>query len=92
MTTSRLLPVQSPSVWHGSELADPTQWTTVPNETQRRALADAARAAARNGWTATTLRRERFPLPELAQLLSEWTTALTRGRAFVLIRRFPTTC
>jgi hypothetical protein len=60
----------------------------VPSE--RDEIVAAARAGARSGLTAATVRRGGdFLLPGLAAKLDGWVRELSAGRAFVLIRGFP---
>lgn len=81
-------PQQSPAVWRSGDLrAD--EWSVTLTDQQRAALVDAARVAAANGVTAATVDRESFPLPSFTDDLARWNDALSAGRGFVLLRRFP---
>lgn len=81
-------PQQSPAVWRSGELR-PDEWTVTLTDAQRAAIVQATRAAAAAGVTAASVDRESFPLPSLAPDLAAWSDALSSGRGFVLLRRFP---
>jgi hypothetical protein len=81
--------VSSPSVWRPADVADASEWMVTLSAAERDEIIAAARAAARSGPTAATVRREDFPLPGLAAKLADWVRELSAGRAFVLIRDFP---
>jgi hypothetical protein len=70
-------------------MGNPAQWTIELTEEQRDELATQASAAARAGYTITTLARAHLPLASLRPAIDAAVTALRDGRGFVLIRGFP---
>ena len=83
-------PISSPAVWQTADLADHGQWTIELSDEQRYELVTAARDARTAGRTISDLTRADAPLPSLRTTLDEVVDALSRGRGFVLLRRFPT--
>ena len=82
-------PVQGPSVWLATDMADPRTWTIELTAEQRREIVTQATAAARNGRTVTSLTREDMPLASLQAVVDAAVLALSHGRGFVLLRGFP---
>jgi hypothetical protein len=55
--------VSSPALWRPADVADPSEWTITLPAAERGEIVATARAAARSGVTAATVRREDFLLP-----------------------------
>ena len=83
-------PITSPAVWQTADVADRGEWTIELSEEQRHELVSAARDARTGGRTVATLTRADAALPSLRTTLDEVVDALSRGRGFVLLSRFPT--
>ena len=88
-TRSDRSPIAAPSVWHASDVADPSAWTIELTDDQRHELAAVARAAHADGRTIATLAGAGAELPSLAGVVDQVVHDLANGRGFVLIRRFP---
>jgi len=82
------VPYDSPAVWRSGDLAR-SEWSVELSGEQRAVIAAAARAAARRGLRPDRLTREQFPLSELQDAIDGWSSMLSDGRGFVLLRRFP---
>ena len=82
------VPCDSPAVWRSGDLAR-SEWSVELSGEQRAVIAAAARAAARRGLRPDRLTREQFPLSELQDAIAGWSSMLSDGRGFVLLRRFP---
>jgi Taurine catabolism dioxygenase TauD, TfdA family len=81
--------VASEAVWTAADVADPTSWSLRLSDEQSRELVSAARELDDGDRTPDSLVRADFDLPSLRSEIMEWTTALTVGRGFFLIRGFP---
>lgn len=82
-------PQTGPAVWRTADVLSDRSWEFTLSDAQRREIVDAARAAAENGISATTMRREHFPLTSMAQYLRAWNDELATGRGFLLLHGFP---
>lgn len=78
-----------PAVWRAAEVAADTSWRVDLDDLQRRAIADAARDAARRGVTTDTMTADRFALDTMTDAIASWSRMLERGRGFLLLRGFP---
>lgn len=83
-------PISSPAVWQTADLAEHREWTIELTDEQRHELVSAARDARAAGRTVATLTRADASLPSMRTTLDEVVDALSRGRGFVLLKRFPT--
>jgi hypothetical protein len=88
-TASHHSPIDSPAVWHASDLADRDAWTIELTDAQRHEIAAAARAAVAKGRTTATLTIGDAEMPALADTLARVVDVLAGGRGFVLLRHFP---
>ena len=79
---------ESPAVWRSGDLAR-SEWSIELSGEQRAVIATAARTAAREGLRPDCLTRDQFPLLELQDAIAGWSSMLSDGRGFVLLRRFP---
>ncbi len=70
-------------------MADPARWTWQLSSSEREAIVAAARRAAANGLTTSTLERSDFDLPELRRGSATCVEGLVEGRGFILVRGFP---
>ena len=86
---SSRLPVTGPSVWRAADMADPSAWTIVLDDEQRREIVAEATAAARNGHTIATLTCDDFALASMRPVIEDAVSSLSTGRGFVLLRGFP---
>ena len=77
------------SHWKNSDVATDRTWEYVLSSDQCDELVKAARSAARNGLTITSITAHNFPLPLLAPLVTQWSLDLSTGRGFALIHGFP---
>jgi len=82
-------PIESPSAWRSSDLADAGEWTHALTPAERSEIRGAVAHAKSAGKTRATLAREDFPLPVLGARIDEWSATLHRGRGFMLVRGFP---
>jgi hypothetical protein len=85
----RRQPVESPAVWHSTDVADAAQWTISLTDEERDEIAAATEGALRGGLRIDTLTRDAFPLPSLVAEIEQWAHELDQGRGFVLVRQFP---
>jgi hypothetical protein len=88
-STHQRAPIDSPAVWHATDLAGSGSWTIELTDEQRDEIAAIARAAAANGRSIATITSEDAPLPTMRDTLGEIVGILAEGHGFVLLRRFP---
>ncbi|MGO8870162.1 MAG: TauD/TfdA family dioxygenase [Acidimicrobiales bacterium] len=81
--------VDAPSVWRAGDGARSEGWTVRLGDGQRREIIDAARQAAADGHTVSTLQSEGLALPSFSLDVTSWSHALNDGRGFLLLRGFP---
>jgi hypothetical protein len=81
--------IDSPAVWHASDLTDTSSWTIELTDEQREEIASVARAAAASGRSIATMTSEDSPLPTMRDILGDVVRILSGGHGFVLLRRFP---
>lgn len=82
-------PQRGAAVWVNRDVVDNRSWEVTLTADQRDELRTAARRASAQGHTLSTLTRESFPLPQLADAIHQWTEELATGRGFVLLHGFP---
>lgn len=82
-------PQHGAAVWRAADVAADRSWEVRLTEHARRAIVEAAGAAAAAGASCPLLTREGFPLPALADDLARWSSMLHSGRGFLLLRGFP---
>lgn len=80
---------RGPSVWHGVELGDQSQWTYVLAPQQVSELTAAVKKAQARGPDIGTIDAKNFPLPSWKDLITEVREELKDGRGFVLMRGVP---
>jgi hypothetical protein len=90
MTVSARALFESPLLWRGAEMADPTAWTVCLTEAERDEVIATAERAERDGLTPSTLTKDTFALPGLATTFRRCADDLHTGPGFVLLRGFPT--
>jgi hypothetical protein len=88
-TEQHRTPLDASAVWVAADVADPTTWTIELTDAQRDDIAAAARAAHAGGRTIETVTIDDVRLPTMTEVLDRIVEDLSRGRGFVLIRRFP---
>ena len=89
MSPPRRMSVRSARAWRATDVADPRPWTFSLTADQRNGIVTAAVRADDNGMTPATVQRDTFDLPTLRSNVDSWIEALSAGRGFVLIKRFP---
>jgi hypothetical protein len=89
MTTPIREPITSPAAWHGPELTDAERWSYRLRPHEVAELLAALEAAKERGKTLSSLKREDFPLPTLAETVRRWALELDQGRGFLLVKGFP---
>ena len=82
------VPCESPAVWRSGDLTN-REWSIELTDGERDVIAEAARRALHAGLRPGGLTREQFPLREMQDAISSWSSELSDGRGFVLLRRFP---
>ena len=70
-------------------MLDPASWTIELTDLQRHEIVAEANAAAGNGRSVATLTVEDMPLRALQPVVDAAVAALSGGRGFILLRRFP---
>jgi len=88
MSSRPRCPQSAPSTWRAEDLT-PGEWSIELSEDHREAIARSARAAVRAGLSPDTVTIDRFSLPDVVASIAEWSRALSDGRGFLLLRRFP---
>jgi hypothetical protein len=82
-------PQHGAAVWRTADVTTDTSWRITLDDTQRAAIATAARAAAGDGLTIDTMTIDAFPLDVMADSIGSWSRMLETGRGFLLLRGFP---
>ncbi|MDX2170209.1 MAG: TauD/TfdA family dioxygenase [Deltaproteobacteria bacterium] len=85
----RRTPIAGPAAWRGAELRDERLWSETLDRAALAELDQALATARARGATIETLRRDDFPLPQLAPRIAAWRDTLTNGRGFLLLRGLP---
>jgi len=85
----RDLPVNTPSVWHPSDIADPTAWAINLNADQLAELRATSESVVCTDTTWSDLPRETFALPSWTDTLSHLRSQLEGGLGFALLRSLP---
>ena len=86
-----LEPVEGPAAWRGAELARRDDWRVRLGPARIDELDRALAAARATGRPLEALRRDDFPLPELAGEIAGWVRELRSGRGFLLVQGLPVT-
>jgi hypothetical protein len=83
-------PLGGAAAWRGPDLGQrPAEWTVVLTPAQIAELERARDAVRAKHLGLGEMRREDFPLPELAPEIATWSRELADGRGFLLVRGLP---
>src|SRR5262249_54172644 len=82
-------PLDSPAAWRGADLRNGENWIVRLTPDQIDELERAADAVAARGLTLDRVRRDDFPLPNVATVIGGWARELDAGRGFLLVRGLP---
>jgi hypothetical protein len=82
-------PIDHPSAWRGSELAQSGDWIETLSAGEVRELETAMHDVKRRGLALHEVRRKDFPLPLMAARLARIAREVEEGRGLVLLRGFP---
>lgn len=91
MGTITAQPIAGPAAWHGSDLAQTTDWIRPFSAAAVTELHTALRAVTARGLAWRDITREDFPLPEFGAELAAVGHELEHGRGIVLLRGLPVT-
>lgn len=81
--------VNNSAAWMGDELSKETSWIYHLSQTEINELDQAIRILISQNKPLTEIKREDFPLNNLAVSIAKWSDELNTGLGFVLVRGFP---
>lgn len=81
--------INNSAAWMGDELSKKTSWIFHLSQTEINELDEAIRFLILQNKPLTEIKREDFPLNNLAVSIAKWSDELNTGLGFVLVRGFP---